>query len=86
MIMWQDIVLTVGSIILLLALFPSLLSKQKPAITTSLLTGAVLLVYAIVYASLSLWFSVLATSITGLLWFGMAAQKFRQHTRHSEKH
>lgn len=79
MIIWQDAVLTAGSVIFLLALFPSLLNKKaKPAILTSSLTGSVLLVYAVVYASLSLWFSVTTTVVTAILWFILAMQKYKQ--------
>ena len=85
MILWQDIILTGGSIVFLLALFPTLLSKDKPAIATSVMTGGVLLVYAVVYASLSLWFSVIATAATGLLWFILAVQKVKQKKSHSKK-
>lgn len=82
MIVWQDIILTAGSVIFLIALFPSLLNKKaKPAILTSLLTGLVLLVYAVVYASLSLWFSVITTVATAALWFTLATQKYKQDNK-----
>jgi hypothetical protein len=75
---WQDIVLTIGSLIFAVALIPSLLSKDKPALTTSITTGCVLLVFAFVYTTLSLWFSAISTTITGLMWLTLAVQK---HTR-----
>lgn len=79
MIVWQDAVLTTGSVVFLLALFPSLRNeKAKPAMLTSVLTGWVLLVYAVVYASLSLWFSVITTVVTAILWFILAMQKYKQ--------
>jgi hypothetical protein len=52
---WQDIVISAGALILALALWPSILSKDKPALWTSLVTGAVLFVFALTYGSLSLW-------------------------------
>lgn len=73
---WQDLILTIGSIIFTLALIPSVMSKDKPALSSSLLTGAVLLVFAGVYASLALWFSMVTTVITGLVWLLLAYQKF----------
>lgn len=75
---WQDLVLTAGSIAFLIALLPSVLSDDKPARATSLLTGAVLLVFAGVYASLELWFTTVVTTATGLLWLTLFVQKLRQ--------
>jgi len=74
--LWQDGVLTGGSIIFVIALVPSVMSKDKPALSTSLMTGSVLIVFAFVYLTLSLWFSAVTTAITGMLWFILAAQKF----------
>lgn len=51
-------------------------SKDKPALTTSLLTGTVLAIYAIVYATLSLWLATVTVASTSLTWFILAYQKF----------
>ncbi|MDE2311724.1 MAG: hypothetical protein KGJ93_01365 [Patescibacteria group bacterium] len=74
---WQDIVLSVGSWIFIAALVPSLLSKDKPPIATSLSTGSVLLVYTVVYVSLHLWLSTASTGILALAWLALGAQKYR---------
>lgn len=73
---WQDIVLSVGSWIFIIALLPSLFGKDKPPIATSLLTGGVLLVYTFVYFTLHLKVSMASTGILGLAWLALAAQKF----------
>lgn len=73
---WQDVVLTAGSIIFIIALVPSVLSKDKPALTTSLMTGSVLAVFAIVYATLSLWLATVTVASTSLTWFILAYQKY----------
>jgi len=75
---WQDIVLGVGQIIFFLALIPSIRSEDKPAFSSSIITGTVLLVYALVFASLSLWFTVLTDIITTIFWYILAYQKFTQ--------
>jgi hypothetical protein len=62
----QDLILTAGSIIFIAALIPSMTGKAKPALSTSVLTGSVLLVFAGVYVILHLWFSGLTTFITML--------------------
>jgi len=75
---WQDIILGVGQIIFFLALIPSIRSKDKPALSSSIITGTVLLVYALVFATLSLWFTVLTGIITTIFWYILAYQKFTQ--------
>jgi hypothetical protein len=72
---WQDVVLTAGSIAFIIALAPSILSKDKPALATSLLTGTVLAIYAIVYVTLSLWLTAITVAFTSLTWFILAYQK-----------
>ena len=55
---WQDIVLSVGAWIFFIALIPSIKSRDKPAIMTSLPTGIVLVIFALTYATLGLWLSM----------------------------
>jgi hypothetical protein len=82
---WQDIVLAVGSLLLAVALIPSLRSKDKPALATSLLTASCLAVFAVVYASLELWYSTTTTSLTSLLWFILAYQRLRTVRQASQR-
>lgn len=72
---WQDIVLGAGSLILAAALLPSIFSKHKPALWTSVLTGAVLTTFAVTYSSLRLWYAATTTLLTALLWFTLAVQR-----------
>ncbi|OGE36423.1 hypothetical protein A3A14_00050 [Candidatus Daviesbacteria bacterium RIFCSPLOWO2_01_FULL_43_38] len=72
---WQDLILSSGTVVLILALLPSVLSKDKPAIPTSIVTGIVMSIFAFVYASLTLWFTAGAVSLISLLWFILAVQK-----------
>ena len=72
---WQDIVLAIGSLVLAGALIPSIASKDKPALWTSVVTGTVLAVFTVVYGSLSLWYATITTGITTLLWAALALQK-----------
>lgn len=75
---WQDIVLGAGSLIFVIALLPSVLSKNKPSIWTSATTGAVLTVFAGTYASLSLWYAAVTTLLAALLWGVLVFQKILQ--------
>lgn len=72
---WQDIVLSVGSWIFVIALLPSIFGKDKPPLVTSLMTGTILVIYAFTYSTLHLWLSVASTGAVGLAWFTLAVQK-----------
>jgi hypothetical protein len=73
---WQDWILTIGQILFIFALAPSVFSKDKPALTTSLLTGTVLAVFAIVFATLYLWLAATSTLVSSLTWLLLAYQKY----------
>jgi hypothetical protein len=75
---WQDIVLAIGSFVFALALIPSIISKDKPALWTSLLTGSVLFVFTVTYATLSLWYATVTTAFSASLWVVLAIQKILQ--------
>jgi hypothetical protein len=74
---WQDLVLSTGTVVFIFALLPSIFSTDKPAVATSLSTGSVLAVFTFVYFSLELWFGAATTSITAVLWFVLAIQKYK---------
>ncbi len=73
---WQDIVLTVGQIIFIIALIPAIIHKHKPALLTSVINGAVLLVFSFVYSNLSLWFTAITSFSVAIMWFLLAFQAF----------
>lgn len=75
---WQDALLAVCSIVFTIALIPSILGNNKPEVYTSTLTALVLLVMAICYISLSLWFAVFAALFNCFAWVTLALQKSRQ--------
>jgi hypothetical protein len=72
---WQDIVLSGGIIIFCIALIPSILSNNKPALTTSVVTGIFLVMFTVTYASLDLWFAAAVTALNAALWLTLAVQK-----------
>lgn len=76
---WQDLILTIGNVIFIIALVPSILSKDKPAILTSILSFLVLMSFAGVYVSLSLWASAVFIFITSILWLILAIQKYNSN-------
>jgi uncharacterized protein with PQ loop repeat len=78
---WQDLVMTIGTIIFIIALLPSVLSKDKPAISTSVLTGSVLGVFVVVYYSLNLYTAAFTNTISSAMWFVLAFQKIKNKPR-----
>lgn len=65
---WQDIVFTVGEVVFLTSLFPSVLSDQKPAAATSFATALMLYIFLLVHASYRLWVAFSLTIITASVW------------------
>jgi len=75
---WQDWLFMAGNIIFIAALVPAVLSKEKPPIKTSLMTGATVAAFCVGFATLGLWFSAVAQAIVSALWLSLAAQKWRR--------
>lgn len=76
---WQDIILTIGQYILVIALLPSVFGKDKPALSSSLLTGTIVVIFTGVYATLGLVSSAVASSAIALTWFILAWQQYRKN-------
>jgi uncharacterized membrane protein len=75
---WQDLIFTVGQIIFVFALIPTIRGKSKPALSSSIITGSILLILALTYLTLGLWFSTLASIATSANWWILAFQKYQQ--------
>ena len=73
---WQDWVFTVGQIIFLIALIPTLKGKNKPEISTSAVTSLILAVFAFTYFSLKFWFSAASSIAMTIAWATLAIQKY----------
>jgi hypothetical protein len=74
-VLWQDFVFTIGSLFFIVALVFSVRSPDKPPVRTSVITGFWLVVFSVVYATLSLPLAAVTSAISGLLWFTLAVQK-----------
>lgn len=74
---WQEIVLAAGQVIFIIALLPSIFSKDKPEIWTSILTGAVALSISITYTTLSLEAAAISAFFNFVAWSILAIQKLR---------
>ena len=73
--MWQDYVIAIGSWLFIIALIPTIISKEKPALTTSLLTASVLTSYVLCFSSLGMLMSAISGAGTALCWWILAFQK-----------
>jgi len=78
---WQDLVISIGQIIFSIALIPMVLGKDKPALISSVITGIVLMIYALTYITIQFWFGSLMTIITGGIWLLLAYQKYRMEKK-----
>ncbi|MEP7205163.1 MAG: hypothetical protein ABI716_03150 [Candidatus Saccharibacteria bacterium] len=74
---WQDIVLAICVLFFNIALIPSVLGKDKPQLSTSLLTFLFLLPQVVVFISLSLWYAFAMSFINACLWASLAFQKIK---------
>lgn len=72
---WQDIVVTVGSLVFSIVLIPQLIDCYRGStvnVYTAVLTSIILGVFCLVYASLGMWLAAipLTATIWGLIaWF-----------------
>lgn len=72
---WQDVVFTIGALVAIFALLPSVFSSNKPDIKTSTLTAAILTAFSFTYFSLNLYFASVVTFATAAVWAVLAWQK-----------
>ena len=77
--MWQDVIFSIGSVIFAIALLPSVFSNDKPALATSVMTGTVLVIFTITYATLGLWSTAIINGMVSTIWWVLAWQVFRLH-------
>lgn len=73
---WQDIVLGGAQIFFALSLLPSVFSKDKPALATSVMTSFMLYVICFVNYSLNLYGAAVGLFIVAGLWAILAIQKY----------
>lgn len=75
---WQDIVISVGQWAMTAALVPSLIGPNKPAVSSSIMTGTLIAIFGITYASLDLWSATVSSGVCALAWFVLAWQGWRR--------
>lgn len=73
---WQDFIFAGGQWVFIVALLPSIMGKDKPALFTSIVTTMALILFVISFASLSLWISAVSTACSTAAWTILAVQKY----------
>ena len=81
--MINDLTFTIGSIVFLVALIPSLTSEYKPNKTTSISTAAVLYAFTLNYISLGLYMSSVVGFATACCWLALYIQVKRRERSES---
>lgn len=68
---WQDAVFSAGTIAFAIALLPAIRAKLYPPPSTCFITGSFLFLFAVADASLDLWFAMIFSALSGILWLYM---------------
>lgn len=63
------------------AIVPSLVGKDKPAFSTSIFTGTILLSFAVSYVTLGMWSSSVSTGVLAIAWLTLAVQQWRRRRK-----
>jgi hypothetical protein len=74
---WQDWVFSVGGLVVLVSLLPTIRGVEKPALATSVTTFILVAIFAGTMASLHLWLSALTNALISLAWGILALQRYR---------
>ena len=77
---WQDVVMSIGQWVFIIALLPAIVGKDKPPWMTSLLTATVLSVFAFTFWTLGMIMSAISGSITALCWWVLLVQVTKAQT------
>lgn len=79
--MWQDTVIAICQLAFLPAMLPTILGKDKPALSTCLMNTVIVGTITVCLATLHLWFATATGTINGLCWLTLAVQKLLQQRK-----
>ena len=77
--MWQDKVISACQFLFLVALIPSIISEEKPALWSCILTALLLTVIAFTQWTLHLYFSMVSGISIASGWWVLTYQQFKRH-------
>lgn len=70
---WQDILISIGTLIFLISLLPTLFNRNaKVPLLTSVPTFIILFLFAYTFFTLELYFTMIADILTGTVWLLIA--------------
>lgn len=70
---WQDLGFTLGSIVFVITLLPTLRERDSVVPrSTSVPTAAVLFWFVFLYLTMGFWYSAVISAATGSTWLGIA--------------
>jgi len=82
---WQDWVFTSGQLIFVFALIPTIRGRDKPALSTSLITGLIIITFSYTQLTLKLYFSSITGMMAATAWLTLAFQKYQQLKNEKQK-
>ncbi len=75
-----DVIFAIGGFMFFIALIPSVFSKDKPSMWTSLMTATILFTFAATYWTIDLELASYSTFMTGCIWMLLAFQVWEENT------
>lgn len=82
---WQDIVVSIGSVAFSVALIPAMRSREKPPVFTSWFTTLILGGFVTVHVSYELWFGATFQTLLALQWFYVGWQRAKINKERKER-
>ena len=82
---WQNIVISGGSIGFLLVNILVMRSRDKPPATMSFMTAAILVGFVAVHASYGVWYGATCQAATAIQWAIIGWQKTRQNKAQNKR-
>lgn len=73
---WEEYLVSFGTLVLVLGLVPTVFGRHKPALSTSLVTFAVLSSFVVAFFSLHLYLAAALNTLNALVWGIIALQVF----------
>ena len=78
---WQDIVIAIAQVCFILALIPTMTSKDKPPLITCVMNVILVVIISFCLFTLHLWLGGVTAVAIGVTWAFIAFQKFNLNKR-----
>lgn len=78
---WQDIVISIGQWIFVISLVFSIVSKDKPSIWTSIITGIVLTSFSFSFITLGMMVAGISSLATATCWYILFFQSLKNRNK-----